>query len=632
MLTLKSPLPLLVLLSLGLPSIAQIQEDPRALMFHARAKQQRAGGDDPQGAVALYRRVIQLEPGSAEAHLRLSEALVEAGELEGALAPALRATELNPRNAEAWVHLGFIQAQRAKTDTAARRETQRAFREASRLLPSDPEVWFKLAQISQAVGDDETALKAWVSLGRLHPTLTFPDATLEDVAWEQAAGLAASLNHYELRREAIMALCDKPRPSQKHLRLLEGLAREQADKGFLGHAEESFLLLGQHYPAEPAVWENAGRIQMQTGRFEDALASYRQAGTLKPAPRTSYFQGLCLMSLGRLQEAETLWQSLLAHLDATETADVRRNTQFFYAAAVLLQGRPAQALSLIQGWADSETDGDLAALKVQAHIQLRNWKAAQAALENGQKRFPEQALFAAAKSTPPRLLRPKALGSKKARQALMQLDYESMAALWGEFRQWEKSLEMVKRARQSGPVRRIDLLMLQSNALEQVGRSAEAIQVLREAQRLAPDYPLLQNNLGYLLLEHEGDLQEASRLIGAAMAQDPKNGSTVDSWGWVLFKQGKLKEAEDVLRKAVDLTPFSPEIRMHLGEVLLKLNRPDEALEHWERALAYAFPERKELEEKVDKLRTELAKRQNAPPPVDADALEDGEPDEEDVP
>jgi tetratricopeptide (TPR) repeat protein len=617
--TLKTHLTLLLLASLGLPIIAQApsQDDPRALMFRARVKQQQEGGDDPAGAVALYRKVITLVPTSSEAHLRLSEALAETGNLEEAITQAVKATTLNPKNAEAWVHLGLLQSQRASSSAVAREATRKAFLEASRLLPGDPEVWFRLAQIQQLLNDDEGALNAWLALGRLHPTIRFTDASLEEIAWERAAFLGASLNHYEARREAIMALCEPSDASPKHLRLLEDLAREQAEKGYLGHAEESFLLLGEHYPDEPGIWENVGRIQLQTGRFEEALSSYRHAARLKPSARASYFQGLCLMSLGRLPEAEAIWPPLLASLGTTEgDLEIQQNGRFFFAACLLLEGRPAEMLERLQSWPGSDDQPELAALKTQGFIQTEAWKAAGLALEDGMKRFPDQALFQSAKSTPAALLKEGVIFKKEARKALTQLDLESMASLWAEFRQWGKSLDAIQLALAASPMRRIDLLMVQSNALDQMGRSQEAIQVLREAQKLNATYPMLQNNLGYMLLENGGDLQEASRLIESAMKQDPKNGSTVDSWGWVLFKQGKLKEAEDALRKAVELTPYSPEIRNHLGEVLLKLNRPEEALEQWERALAYAFPERKELEEKVRKLRTHIAKRQSAAKPI----------------
>jgi len=156
--------------------------------------------------------------------------------------------------------------------------------------------------------------------------------------------------------------------------------------------------------------------------------------------------------------------------------------------------------------------------------------------------------------------------------------------------------------------------------------------VLREGQRLDSANPTLQNNLGYLLLEKGGDLSEAARLIQAALEKEPGNSSTMDSWGWALYKQGKYKESEEALRKASAISPYSPEIHKHLGEALLKLDRLQEALDEWERALAFVFPDRKDLEKQVLDLRTRLARSRSAAlaeavpePEPDAGADDDGE-------
>jgi Flp pilus assembly protein TadD len=207
---------------------------------------------------------------------------------------------------------------------------------------------------------------------------------------------------------------------------------------------------------------------------------------------------------------------------------------------------------------------------------------------------------------------------------MTQLNLEAMAGLWGEFRSWNRCLETVLEARKAAPVRDVELLLLQATALENLGQSDQAIQVLREGQKLNPNHPTLQNNLGFSLLERGGNLDEAARLIKSALDQDPKNSSTMDSWGWVLFKQGKFTEAEVALRKAAELSPFSPEVHRHLGEALLHLDRLQEALDEWERALAFAFPQRKELEDQVQSLRTRLAKSKSASDDADAEPGNDG--------
>jgi tetratricopeptide (TPR) repeat protein len=607
--TLKNVILILLLGISAFPGMAQ--EDPRLLMLHARAKQRRAGGEDPEGAAAMYRKVIAQVPNSAEAYLRLSEALVESEDLAGAVAPATRATELDPRSAEAWIHLGFLQFLRGQTIETARADSRRALEEASRLLPGDAEVILRLAQICQVLDDSAGALKAWLRLGRLHPMGTFQDRPLGLLAWERAATLAANLNQYEAKREAVMALCRGNRPEAIHLRMLEELAREQAEKGYLGHAEESFLLMAQHVPEEPGLWENIARIQIQTERFEAALQSLEKAEAIKKTSRILYFKAISFMNLGRLPEADALWRDFFNSPE--QDKELSQGAAFCFGVCLLMEGRPAQLLDSLKSWPETEPKGDQLALKAQALIQIQSWKAAKNALKAGVAQFPKQALFARALRTiPSGGLEDGFWSGRGSRQLLIQLNLETMAALWAEFRQWDKCLELILQARKASSHQSLDLLLLHANALDQLDRPAEAMGIYREAQKLKPDDALLQNNLGYLILEKGGDLEEAAHLIETSLQQDPKNGSTMDSWGWVLFKQGKFKEAEETLEKAVELRPYNAEIRRHLGEVLLKLDRQEEALEQWERALAFAFPDRKELEERARQLRVDLAKQQQS--------------------
>jgi hypothetical protein len=60
------------------------------------------------------------------------------------------------------------------------------------------------------------------------------------------------------------------------------------------------------------------------------------------------------------------------------------------------------------------------------------------------------------------------------------------------------------------------------------------------------------------------------------------------------------------------LSPFSPEVRKHLGEVLVKQGKLVEAAEQWDRALAFVFPDRAALEKRLGDLRVRIAKEQAA--------------------
>ena len=613
-------LPIATLLLQSVPILAQApQEDPRAMMLQARAMQRRGGGDDPQGAVQIYRRVVALVPQSAEAHLRLSESIEETGDMDGAVAPARKALELEPRNAEAAGHLGLLQYRRAMASASALPEARSDLQKATELLPGDAEVWARQGEVSELLKDSELALRSWLQVGRLRPSIT--------MAWERALIQAKSLDRYEARREAAMAICSGKNPDPRHLRMLDELSREQIKLGYLAHAEDSFRLLSRHLPESPEILENVALVQVRTARFDEALKSLQQAEKLKPSDRISFNIALAFMNLGRFPEAEARWKLLLPNLVGKNDETIsQQNARILYATCLLLQGRGSEALPLINAWRATRDDGELATLRAEALLAQEDWKGSRAALKEGIAKFPKMPLFIQAAGLPKTVFNETFFAKKESRGALTQLYYEGIANAFAEFRQWDRCLEYAGKARNASKQREIELLLLQSNALDQLGRAEEALKVLREAQKVDASNSTLQNNLGYLLLEKGGDLQEASELIGAAVKQDPQNGSVMDSWGWVLFKQGKFAESEKALRKAAELNPFSPETRMHLGEVLLKLNRPEETVEQWERALAFIFPGRATLDKRLADLRADIAKRDasakgSAPQDAAKDAL-----------
>ncbi len=592
-------LSILVLLLAALPASA---EDVRALMLQARTLQLRGGGADPVAAAAIYRRVLAQVPASAEANLRLSESLQEAQDLAGAVAPAQQAVALAPQNAEAQAHLALLQYERAQKDASLAPEAAKELQTAALRLPQDPELWARLGEVSEQLKDNAGALRAWTRLGRLRPGFT--------PAWDRALIHARAIQDYGGKREALLAL-NVRNPEDRHLRMLEELAREQIQAGYLAHAEESFLLLASHIPQEPGLWENVSLVRLQTGRWAEALESLAKAEALKPSPTLTFHTARALMNLGRFEQAERRLRAIVSQdLQPQWIAD---GAPMLYAEALLLQGKGKVLLPFLKDRpAHPRTDGEAQVFKTQAYISLNDWRSALEALKEGIARFPKVPFFQQAAALPPKYLEYAFFSRKETRAALEQLHLEGMATLWQEFQRWDKCLTALEQARTLSPVRRVDMLILQSEAYDQLNRPAESLAVLREAQALEPTNSLVQNNLGYLLLEQDRNLEEAATLIEASAKATPDNGNVMDSLGWAQFKLGRIAEAEATLRRAVELSPFSPEVRKHLGEVLVKQDKLVEGAEQWDRALAFVFPDRTALEKRLGELRVRIAKEQAA--------------------
>lgn len=121
-----------------------------------------------------------------------------------------------------------------------------------------------------------------------------------------------------------------------------------------------------------------------------------------------------------------------------------------------------------------------------------------------------------------------------------------------------------------------DLLYEDAMIAEKQRQVDRAEQNLRTVIRLRPDNPHAYNALGYSLADRNIRLDEAKVLIDKASALAPDDAYIMDSLGWVLYRQGNLREALTVLRKAYAIKA-DPEIAIHLGEVLWRVGEADEA-------------------------------------------------------
>ncbi|WP_394541343.1 tetratricopeptide repeat protein [Lysobacter enzymogenes] len=96
-----------------------------------------------------------------------------------------------------------------------------------------------------------------------------------------------------------------------------------------------------------------------------------------------------------------------------------------------------------------------------------------------------------------------------------------------------------------------------------------------------PDSVAALNALGYTLADRTNRYQEALELIERARAAEPDNAAIVDSYGWVLYRLGRVKEAEVELRRALTMQKDA-EIAAHLAELLWETGRRDEARKYFE--------------------------------------------------
>ena len=136
---------------------------------------------------------------------------------------------------------------------------------------------------------------------------------------------------------------------------------------------------------------------------------------------------------------------------------------------------------------------------------------------------------------------------------------------------------------------------------EQTDQTQKAETAFGRALELNPNDSGALNYLGYWWADEGRNLKEAMELITKAVQLYPENGYYADSLGWVYFKIGNTKKAVTWLERAVELAPDDAVIHDHLGDVYWHLGRLLEARYKWK--FAYQMytdkMKRREVSEKI---------------------------------
>jgi tetratricopeptide (TPR) repeat protein len=114
-----------------------------------------------------------------------------------------------------------------------------------------------------------------------------------------------------------------------------------------------------------------------------------------------------------------------------------------------------------------------------------------------------------------------------------------------------------------------------------------SIAAMEKTLELSPKHAPALNHIAYTLAEEERDLDRALALVQQSLQLSPGDASFIDTLGWVYFKQGRLKQAEEELLRAVELSNSEWIIVEHYADVLTESGRGAQALDFYRQALEY---------------------------------------------
>lgn len=167
-----------------------------------------------------------------------------------------------------------------------------------------------------------------------------------------------------------------------------------------------------------------------------------------------------------------------------------------------------------------------------------------------------------------------------------------------------RKIAIIKDALKKAP-HSIDLLMFLANIYFSENQFESAISVMNEAHLIAPQNSAVANNLSWLYLETDTNLNKAYELTMLAYEKDQDNPSYAHTLGWVLHKKGFFRKAEWQFRESLKIIDNNKQtaenkqlkavVSYHLALTLLEMEQKDEAKEKLIFAIESGLPIRYEM-------------------------------------
>ncbi len=534
---------------------------------------------DSTNALAAYQRAERLDPQSAEIPAALAELYFRLNRPTDAIAAGERAVKANPSNPEAnWI-LGSLYARMSEMPST---------RDADRRTYS-----------ARAIANLEKANR------NAHPGVPMMLARLY-IASEQ----------YE-QADALLVTLVRDEPDQVEAVALLAEAYQATDRD-----ADAVALLEKSVVDSPELYATLGQVYQDQGRWNDAARAYEGAVQERP----------------QFLPLRTQWATAL--LNAGDDAR---------ASQVLEEGSAGNSKSTRALYLLSEAQrrtGDYPAAEVTARrliaLDLRALGGPRQLAQIYRDQNEHQKIVALLEPiVTPRL---RAADAADLTSETFRALYFDLATAYEAVRQFDKALTMLRQARTLSPTDPLVEIRL-ARSQEAGGKNDDAVRTLQAAVTKFPKETAVRlqlastlergrkyneaeavfrqmiaedpknsdamNSLGYMLAERGQKLEEAVALVERALVIEPGNGAYLDSLGWALYKLNRLDQAESPLTEAAKQLPTVSVIQDHLGDLLNRRGRLQEAIDAWQRALDGDGDDisRSDVEDKIRSTRQKLGRQ-----------------------
>ena len=567
-------------------------------------------------ALKVLQRALKADPKSADTYGEIAKIQTEKGRFDLAVAAINQATKMAPersdiRSLAGQVHQFYGQSGGGEAEL---RLAVVEYEAAARLDPNDAAPLRDLTRLYSVLRDAKAALETWKRLAEVDPRNVdaFAQVATLSLATGDTPGAIKALETATIadpeNARVLQLLGDiKQQAGQTDEALKHFQAAAKLDgKDLITRLKMGEILIDDHRGAEALALADdmlkldeknrfaldlKARAFKELRRTDEAIAIAEGLTASDPKDLKAAFLIVTLLEQkGSLPQAEEKLSALIRRNTSGEDQDsISRNNRVFWAHTGMVRQRQglfkeaADAFGEAAG-ASKEPDVSLVTYRIDALISAKDFDRAlkEAQTARGNPAFKDQtdlkfleayALRGAGDEKAARELVDAALASPKVDTN------ETLSA--AEFHQRGKNMDRARElfagVVQTDPTN-VRALFSLGAVLERQKKFDEAESAFRRALAIAPDSAMALNYLGYMNADRNVKVPEALSLIQKALADDPENGSYLDSLAWALHRLGRNAEAETAIRKAVQSQEKSAVVLAHFGLILAETGARDEAL------------------------------------------------------
>ncbi|HXD76095.1 MAG TPA: tetratricopeptide repeat protein [Vicinamibacterales bacterium] len=588
--------------------------------------------DDIPGAIAAFKRGLQLDPQGADIAAELAGLYMRQSRLEEAVQAGDQALKIDPANREAHRVLGIVYATLVES---GRRNNQRTPQTATsmadnlakaiehleksidRQVDSDPNVRATLSRLYLASGQNEKAIPLLQELVSQEPGWGDGPALLaqayagagrdaEAIAWlEKSAGddpdlyttLAGFYERQKRWKDAAnayaKALAFSPRNVDLKLQYATALINIGGKDALTG-ARDALNDIVSARPNDVRSLFQLSQVQRRLGDLEAAESAARRVITLNGRSPMGYYA--LAMALEERRNYQAVVDALSPAADSfranpgnNPAADLGLLLPHLGFAYQELGEFDKAVATFDEAHKLAPTDATVTAYLAQANLSAKKYSAVIELTRKAREDNPDELRFV-------RLEAQALRQSGKADEAvgLMQEfakkqnkpeSYIALAQVYSDSKRAADAVKVLQDAQTKFPDD-TNIGFELGAVYDKQKKFADAEAAFRQVLMKEPDNAPALNYIGYMLAERGERLNESVDLLKKALALEPGNGSYLDSLGWAYYKSDRLPQALDNLQRAADQLKSNSVIQDHYGDVLYKLSRYDDAIAAWTRALS----------------------------------------------